>query len=424
MPSPASPDHPLPSSEWSTFEWNTIIRCSPPLQALSIYANSMLLSGARPNKFTFTFLLKACLRAPAFSPLIHAHLAKLGLHADPFLRSALIAAYAAAGRLPVALRLFRLFPHPDLVLRTALVSAFARCGLPDAARQAFDEIPNPNPVSWAALLSAYTRSGRHAEALSFFRRMRLAGVAPTEAALVSALLSAAVLGALVDGERAHRDVLVFGKSLTPGLGTALLVVYAKCGRIESARRLFDEMPKRDQPAWTAMITALASHGRGEEALRLFDEMLGLGLIPDHVTYVGVLHACSHAGLVDQARGHFDNMVNVYGIEPGAEHYGCMVDVLGRAGLVEEAWAVARRMPMAPDERVLKSLLSASCALGFVECAEWAAERLVALDAGHASAYVLLSNMFAGLGRWEESARVRKLMRVRGVPKAPGCSAVD
>ncbi|XP_064979754.1 pentatricopeptide repeat-containing protein At1g08070, chloroplastic-like [Musa acuminata AAA Group] len=165
----------------------------------------MLPSGARPNKFTFTFLLRAASAAAAAPALLHARLTVLGLHADPFLRSALIAAYSSSGRRSPAALFVRLAgPHPDVVLRTALVSALARCGLPDAARDAFDTIP----VSFADLISTYAASGRHPDALATLRRTRRSGVPPTEAALVSALSSAAYLGAITDGELAHRDALV------------------------------------------------------------------------------------------------------------------------------------------------------------------------------------------------------------------------
>ncbi|XP_072952401.1 putative pentatricopeptide repeat-containing protein At5g40405 [Typha angustifolia] len=421
MPSSDNPSSPSPSQR-STFEWNTVLRRSPPLLALSLYVRSMLPSGLQPNKFTFTFLLRAAKYFPENVPILHAHLTKLCFLHDPFLRSALISVYASISRLSPAVKIFHFYPHDDVVLQTTLLSALARCGRFEEARKLFDEMPNPNPITWAALITAYSHAGREADALATFVRARLAGAAATEAGLVSVLSSAARLGALPDGERAHCNAVV-AFPLTSTLGTALLTMYSKCGRVNSARRVFDEMPHRDQPAWTAMLTALAAHGNGTEALRLFGDMLRHGLAPDHVTYIGVLHACSHAGLVDEAREVFHRMRTVDGIEPRREHYGCMVDVLARAKEVEEAWEMVLSMPMEPDERVLKSLLSASCEHGFVDCAEWTAERLIRMDAGHAPAYVMLSNMYAGMGRWEDSARVRKLMRVRGVPKSPGCSAV-
>ncbi|XP_020105578.1 pentatricopeptide repeat-containing protein At1g05750, chloroplastic-like [Ananas comosus] len=433
---PFAPERPPPPT--TTFEWNSILRRSPPREALALYAQWMTRlplgrgrGGAKPNKFTFTFLLRASRCVPRAVPLLHAHLTKLSLLLpDPFLRSSLISAYAYARPSPsssLLLRLFALPPHAahDPVLRTSLLSALARCGRPDDARRAFDDMPRPTPVSWAALVSAYARAGRPADALAALRRARRAGAPPTEAALVSSLSAAAALGALAEGERAHRDAVARGHPLSPALGTALLDMYAKCGRVGAARRVFDEMPARDGAAWTAMVAALAAHGRGAEALGLFEEMVRRGVRPDRVAYVGALHACSHAGLVGEARALLERMRAAHGIEPGPEHYGCVVDALGRAGRVEAAWELVRAMPVEPDERVLKALLSASCDRGFAPCAEWAAERLTrAGTASVASAYVMLGNMYAAMGRWDESARARKMMRFCGVPKSPGWSSID
>uniref|UniRef100_A0A1D1Y0Y4 Pentatricopeptide repeat-containing protein At4g37380, chloroplastic n=1 Tax=Anthurium amnicola TaxID=1678845 RepID=A0A1D1Y0Y4_9ARAE len=421
-------DHPpAPADLRSTVSWNAVLRSSPPRRALTLYAREMLRSPAAPNKFTFTFLIKACLRAsaPGLAPHLHCHLAKLGLSSDPFLQSALMAAYAAAARLPAVLQLYSHGARGDPVVQTALVSAYAKCGLPDQAHRVFDNMTAANSVTWAAVVSGYAQSGRDAEALGVFRRMRLAGVEPTEACMISVLSASARLGALEEGRWVHRHISRCGARLTPSLGTALLTMYARCGCLDSAVRVFDDMPQRDRQAWAAMISAMAAHGQAGRALHLFDDMVGRGLLPDGVTYVGVLSACSHAGLTGEACRHFQRMTEVYNIAPGLEHYGCMVDVLGRAGRVEAAWGMVQSMPVEPDEFVLKSLLSACCGHGgYMGYAEWAAGKLTGIDAGHAGSYVLLSNAYASMGRWEDSARVRKLMRRRGVPKAPGSSLAE
>ncbi|KAJ0985842.1 hypothetical protein J5N97_004198 [Dioscorea zingiberensis] len=378
----------------------------------------MLPSGALPNKFTFTFLLKACVHGFSSLSRVHTHLILLGLHRDPFLRSSLISTYAHHHQISVVNQLFCQEPCNDTVVRTALVSAYARCGMPEAARKVFDEMPQRNSVTWAALLSAYSRCMRDAEALTVFRRMLIEAVEPTEAALISTLSSSARLGALMHGQRTHLLIVLSGLSArSPALETALLDMYAKCGRVDDALKVFHRMPQRDQPAWAAMISALAAHGRGAEALDLFDEMLELSFKPDKVTCIAVLHACSHAGLVEKAREYFNMMVRMFGITPGLEHYGCMVDVLGRAGLVEEAWNMIHSMPFEPDEYVLKSLLCACCNHMYLDYAEWTADKLMVMNAGEASSYVLLSNAYASLGRWDDVHRLRKLMRVLGIPKA-------
>ncbi|CAA7408526.1 unnamed protein product [Spirodela intermedia] len=410
----------------STFAWNAVLRSSPPRQALHLYTQSMLQSLAAPNKFTFTFLIKACVKAcaPHLTRHLHCHLVKLGFSSDPFLQSALLGAYADGGSLAVVRQLHRHGARGDVVVRTALVSAYVKCGLLADAHRVFDEMSEVNPVTWAALISGYARCGRDSEALQVFRRMRLAGAEPTEACMISVLACSARLGALEEGACVHRHISRSGRHLSASLGTALLTMYAKCGCLDAAERVFDGMQHRDPRAWTAMISALAAHGQGARGLHLFDEMLAQGLRPDGVTYVAVLSACSHAGLAAAACRHFDGMTELYGLVPGIEHYGCMVDVLGRTGRVEEAWSMVQTMPAAPDEFVLKSLLSACCSHGRMDYAEWAAEKLMNVDPGHAASYVMLANAYAGMGRWEDSARVRKMMRRRGVPKAPGQSTVD
>lgn len=409
----------------STFTWNTALRTSPPHHALSLYAQ-MLRSNASPNKFTFTFLIKATnkISTPQLGIHLHCHLIKFGFGSDPFLQSNLIGTYADAGLINISEQLFERTPHRDIVSWTSLVSAYAKCGLPDDARRTFNEMPERNAVSWAAVVSAYSQSGRHKEALLVFHEMRCARVEPTEATLISVLSSAAHLGALEEGKWVHGYLEHNRIALGASLGTALLSMYSKCGCIDDAVQVFVGMPLRDALAWTAMISGVAMHGKGEQALVLFDEMLSVGLKPDHVTFIGVLSACSHARLVEEGRYQFKCMTEVFRIAPGVEHYGCMVDILGRGGHVEEAWHLVRSMPMKADSLVLKSLLSACASYGCVGFAEWAAMKLIELDPSSGSPYVLLANVYAGINRWSDAEKVRKMMRDRGITKAPGCSLIE
>ncbi|XP_058079879.1 pentatricopeptide repeat-containing protein At3g62890-like [Magnolia sinica] len=380
-----------------------------------------------PNKFTFTFLLKSCLKnsAPHFVKHIHCHLTLFGFASDPFLQTALVSLYADTGLIEMARHVFDKMPHRDIVSYTALVSAYASCGLVDAARQAFDEMPERNAVSWGAVIAAYSQSGQHVEALALFRDMqRVAGVDPTEATLVSVLSSAAHVSALKEGDWVHRYIWRNRIPLTASLGTALLTMYAKCGSIVDAMNVFDEMPQRDAPAWTAMILALATHGQCNQALHFFNRMVSLGFRPDRVTFIGVLTACSHGGFLDTGRYHFACMKDFYNIAPGVEHYGCMVDILGRTGHVEEAWNLVQAMPVEPDTLVLKGLLSACSNHGYVSFAEWTFKKLIALDASNASPYVMLANTFASVGKWSNAEGVRKMMRDRGVAKTAGCSLIE
>ncbi|KAF9626023.1 hypothetical protein IFM89_030691 [Coptis chinensis] len=187
----------------------------------------------------------------------------------------------------------------DVVTWTALVSAYAKCGMPDEARCVFYKMPERNAVSWAAVVSGYSQCGRHDEALSLFNETRRENVEPTEGMLISVLSSSGYLGVLEVGKWVHDYVKCNGILLTASIGTALLSMYAKCGCIDDAICVFMEMPRRDALSWTAMISALSMHGKGQQGLACFDEMLSLGLRPDHVTFVGVLSACSHAGFVEE-----------------------------------------------------------------------------------------------------------------------------
>lgn len=270
-------------------------------------------------------------------------------------------------------------PHKDIVLWTSLVSAYAKCQIPDKARWAFDNMPERNSVSWAAVISAYSQNGCHEEALSMFDEMLEAGVVPTEGTLISGLFSSAHIGVLENGKWIHNYIDQNLINMSSSLGTALLNMYAKCGCVDDAIRVFKSIPCKDSLAWTAMISSLAMHGRGEEALHLFDKMLSIGLKPDHVTFVGILSACSHAGLIEEGRYQFYCMKRIFKINPNLEHYGCMVDILGRNGCVKEAWNLILSMPMEPDLLVLKSLLSACAHYGHVEIAECAAQRLQSLN---------------------------------------------
>ncbi|KAF5203496.1 Pentatricopeptide repeat, partial [Thalictrum thalictroides] len=294
--------------------------------------------------------------------------------------------------------------HRDIVSWTALVSAYAKCGMPDDAHRVFDEMPERNAVSWAAVVAGYSQSGRHEEALRVFDKMRCAKVEPTEAMLISVLSSSGHLGVLEVGKWVHDYVEHKGIPLTASMGTALLSMYSKCGCIDNAIQIFKVMPRRDELGWTAMISALSMHGRGREALALFEEMVSVRLRPDHVTFIGVLSACSHAGLIDEGCHYFQCMKEVYKIAPGVEHYGCMVDILGRGGRIEEAWDLIRNMPMKPDAFVFKSLLSACTSYGNLNCAEWAAKKLIELNQDSGTPYILLGNVYARVGKWADAER--------------------
>lgn len=319
----------------------------------------------------------------------------------------------------------------DVVAWNALVDMYAKCGDVAAARRWFRRIPLPRTVvSWNTMLAALARAGEYGEALALFREMQRAGVCPDGGTFVAVLGACAQLGALDTGRWVHAYMRrQLGRDADAGgvVSNALLDMYAKCGAVDQAMIVFDGMAQRDVYTYGSMIAGLATHGRAEEALALFAAMRRTGVRPNGVTLLGVLSACCHAGLVDEGLHHLDAMAEAYGVAPGIEHYGCAIDMLGRAGRLDEAEALAAAMPVPPDALVRGSLLAACRARGNVERAERVMRRVVvAADSGGGEAgdHVLLSNMYASKGRHGRAVQVRKQMRRSKIVKDPGCSSIE
>ncbi|PNT61305.1 pentatricopeptide repeat-containing protein At5g48910 [Brachypodium distachyon] len=309
-------------------------------------------------------------------------------------------------------------------LATALVDMYAKCGELDKARRLFDRMHSRDVVAWSAMISGYTQSDRCREALAIFNEMQGTEVNPNDVTMVSVLSACAVLGALETGKWVHSYIRRKDLPLTVILGTALVDFYAKCGCIKDAVKAFESMPVRNTWTWTALIKGMASNGRSREALELFSSMLEANIEPTDVTFIGVLLACSHGCLVEEGRRHFTSMTQDYGICPRIEHYGCMVDLLGRAGLIDEAYQFIRNMPIEPNAVVWRALLSACTVHKNVEIGEEALKQIVPLDPCHSGNYILLSNTYASVGQWKNAAMVRKEMKEKGVEKIPGCSLIE
>uniref|UniRef100_A0A0D9WL29 Pentacotripeptide-repeat region of PRORP domain-containing protein n=1 Tax=Leersia perrieri TaxID=77586 RepID=A0A0D9WL29_9ORYZ len=383
------------------------------------------------------------------APSLHAHAAKLGLHRRFSVRDALAELYLARrhgdSAAAAARALVGEFPGGrDVVSCTALVTAYARRGHPrnalvdmlakcggggDAARRCFAAIPasRRSVVSWNTIISALSLAGEHGEALAMFREMQSAAAAaaapaPDDATFVAVLGACANLGALDTGRWIHAYMTRKTGHVADGVvGNAVLDMYAKCGDIGSATQVFDEMSRRDVYTYTSMIMSLAMHGRGEDALSLFATMRRGGVEPNEVTHLAVLAACCHAGLVDEGIRHLAAMDAP---PPRVEHYGCVVDMLGRAGRLDEAEELVAAMPMPPDKLIWGSLLAACRAKGDVERAERLMRRRDGEGDADAGEYVLMSNTYASNGRHGKALQVRKEMRRRDIDKVPGCSLIE
>ncbi|XP_043705766.1 pentatricopeptide repeat-containing protein At1g74600, chloroplastic [Telopea speciosissima] len=305
----------------------------------------------------------------------------------------------------------------------ALVTMYWKCGALVSASQVFEKMPKKDQVSGASLLSGYAQNGYIEEAFLMLREWLMVGL-EIDCFMISSLLSVgATLTSSTLGNQLHTYILKAGLHSDLSVGSSLVIMYSKCGSIDDARKVFDWIEKPDLVTWTSMIVGYAQHGKGAEALGLYKLMRKEGTIPDSVTFVGVLSACSHNGLVEEGLFHLNSMTRDYGIEPGPHHYACMVDLLGRSGRLRDAERFISDMPIEPDALVWGTLLGACRLHGDVELGRLAAERVLELDPGDAGAYISLSNICADQGNWEEVMKIRGLMKGTGIKKEPGWSSV-
>ncbi|KAK1410930.1 hypothetical protein QVD17_37472 [Tagetes erecta] len=312
----------------------------------------------------------------------------------------------------------------DLSIGNALVCLYARCGLITEAYLAFEKINPKDNVSWNALVSGFAQSGNYEESLKVFSEMNKLGVEVNMYTYGSAISAAANTTNLTQGKQIHGRMIKTGYNLEPEASNVLITLYSKCGSLDDAKSEFLEMNDKNEISWNAMITGYSQHGCGEEAIKLFEEMKQLGYTPNYVTFVGVLTACSHVRLVDKGLEYFKSMNQDYGLAPQAEHYACVVDILGRAGLFTRALEFIKSMPIEPDSMVWRTLLSACTVHKNKEVGEISAKHLLELEPEDSATYVLLSNMYAISGKWDDRNRTRKLMKDRGVKKVPGQSWIE
>ncbi|KAG0627493.1 hypothetical protein M758_2G205300 [Ceratodon purpureus] len=309
----------------------------------------------------------------------------------------------------------------DLLVSTALIHMYAKCGAVKDARRVFDSMSERDVVSWSAMIGGYAEAGCGEEAFEIFQQMKLQGVEPERVTYINILNVCVNPGVLDLGKEIHSEVVEAGLASHIPLGNALINMYAKCGSIEGACQVFDGMSRRDVITWNAMIGGYAQHGCAREAVNLFERMLEERVRPNSVTFVGVLSACSRAGFVTEGRQFFTSAVRDHGIVPTMELYGCMVDLLGRAGQLEEAEQLINGMPLEATASIWSSLLGACRIHGNLEIAERAAERCLMMDPREGAVYVQLSHMYAAAGMWDNVAKVRKVMEDRGVKKEQGCT---
>jgi len=347
-----------------------------------------------PDNYTLPFVIRACRdrKDIQMGQMIHDVVLKYGLQLDHFVCA-------------------------------TLVDMYAKCAVIEDARKLFDVMVSKDLVTWTVMIGSYADCDAY-ESLVLFDRMREEGFVPDKVAMVTVVNACAKLGAMHRARFVNEYICGNGLSLDVMLGTAMIDMYAKCGCVDSAREVFDRMKEKNVISWSAMIAAYGYHGKGKEALDLFHMMLSCGISPNRITFVSLLYACSHSGLTDEGLHFFDSMWRDYGVRPDVKHYTCVVDLLGRAGRLDEALKLIETMNVEKDERLWSALLGACRVHGNMELAEKIAESLLELQPKNPGIYVLLSNIYAKAGKWEKVAEFRDSMTQRKLKKVPGWTWIE
>ncbi|XP_050278931.1 pentatricopeptide repeat-containing protein At2g36730-like [Quercus robur] len=381
------------------FAWNTIIRAftksSTPIQSVRLFSQLQRV-GIKPDNFTYPFVLKACGQCSLVGEggAMHSMIMKAGFDLDRYIGNTLLRMYAA-------------------------------CGAVGLARRVFDEMTVRDVVSWSSMLAGYVACNCPSDAFKVFQQMKLANERPNSVTLVSLLSACTHLLDINTGESIHSYIIINHMELDVALGTALLEMYTKCGYINKAFQVFNLMGEKNLQSWTIMISGLADHGHGVDAISLFTEMERTGLKPDSMSFAGILSACSHLGIVEEGQKYFDQMVRIYDIKPTMEHYGCMVDLLGRAGLINEAYEIIKNMPMEPNSVIIRSFLGACRTYGWNLCLDDNLRKLLLkLEPELGANYVLAANVSTLSGFWNDAADLRVAMKQKGLKKAPGYSWLE
>ncbi|KAL4190077.1 hypothetical protein AMTRI_Chr08g168630 [Amborella trichopoda] len=352
-----------------------------------------------------------------------------GMEPSKFTLSGILSVFAATGDLDKGKEIHdcvrKLGFESDMVVCNALIDMYGKCKSMDDSRKLFEEMPERDLFSWNSIILGYVNAGKHEEALHMFDRMRAGDISPDSITLSTVLPSCSSLAAIMHGKEIHAYMIATGlKKDDVYANNAVMDMYAKCGSLDEARKVFKTMAHRDVVSWNIMIVGYGMNGNGEEALDLFRRMRSIGVRPDEVTLVGVLSACSRAGLMGPGMDHFSRMKVDYGVNPTIEHYSCVVDMLGRAGDLHGAHKLLLEMPLEPNPVVWRALLSACRVHNDVTLGQEVALKLLELEPSHCGTYVLLSNMYMAQGRHQDVSEVRRAMRRNGVAKTPGCSWIE
>ncbi|KAI9401337.1 hypothetical protein POPTR_001G108500v4 [Populus trichocarpa] len=438
----------------NTFAYNVMIRGyaqrEKPENVLSLFYSMLCNANSGQNKLTFPFVLKACsqVRAIEEGKQVHGLVFKHGLSEDLFVQNSLISMYSSCGLIGFACQVFNKIDDPDVVSWNSMISGLVDLGFVEEGKQMFDRMSKRSLVTWNCLIDGYVKAGllmearelfdqmvgKNSDAKGFFDKMpwEMKDVITFNLmidgfTMVSVLTACSYLGALEQGEWMQAHIEKNGIDVDSVLGTALVEMFAKCGSIERALSVFKSIEERDVGAWNSIIHKLAAHGHGQEAFTIFSDMLRSNTLPDGITFLGLLSVCRHLGLVDEGKRFFQLMSEEYGLVPKVEHYGCMVDLLCHADLLEEARDLidsSHASQMKSSVPMWGALLGASCQLKNIVMGEYAAKHLLQLDPFNGSCYTVLSNLYSAAGLYEKAIEVRNEMKKQGLEKIPGSSSME
>lgn len=379
------------------------------------------------NEYSFAGVVTVCvkLKELRLTKQVHSQVLVAGFSLNVVLSSSIVDAYAKCGELSDARKLFDQMGKRDVLAWTTLISGYAKWGDMESARALFDVMPKRNPVSWTAMISGYARSGRGNEALELFMKMMMLRIKPDQFTFSSCLCASASIASLKHGKQIHAHMIRIRFRPNSIVVSSLVDMYSKCGCLELAKQVFDVIgDKQDLVLWNTVLSAFAQHGSGEKAINLFAEMVTAGLRPDRITFLVLLSACSHSGLVHEGLRFFELMDRDHKIVPDEEHYACLIDILGRAGRFDELMNQLRKMPCKPDDRVWNALIGVCMIHGNVHLGRIAAKHLLQLDPQSPATYVLLSSIYAAHGKWDSLVKLRQLMNERHVRKEQALSWLE
>ncbi|CAK8567469.1 unnamed protein product [Lathyrus sativus] len=355
---------------------------------------------------------------------MHDHAFKIGATRDIVVSSALLDAYSKCQHPHEACKLFGELKAYDAILLNTMITVYCNCGRIEDAKWIFNTMPNKTLISWNSILVGLTQNACPSEALDTFCKMNKLDVKMDKFSFASVISACASKSSLELGEQVFAKAITLGLESDQIISTSLVDFYCKCGLVGMGRKVFDGMVKTDEVSWNTMLMGYATNGYGIEALTLFNEMRYGDVRPSAITFTGVLSACDHCGLVEEGRNLFHTMKHVYNINPGIEHYSCMVDLFARAGCFGEAMYLIEEMPFQADANMWLSVLRGCISYGNRTIGKMAAEQIIHLDPENPGSYIQLSNILATSEDWEGSAKVRELMRDKNVLKIPGCSWAD